>query len=209
MKTWQRRLVVLSLLATLTGTLAVASAQEEEFVFGLVLVGPKDDHGWSEAHVVAGEYVMEQIPGTRMVSFESLNPAAAPETTLEQVVDSMVEEGARLIFTTSDSFEEDTVGVAEKYPDVVFINISGDDVLTGEAPPNEGNIMGEMVWGKAAAGCTAALATETGQIGYLGPLSASIIRVVEVGIKKCCRSTKSTTNGSSSFCDTESAMNGS
>ena len=168
MKTW-RRIVVLGVLAALVMSLGAAAAQEE-FVFGLVLVGPQDDHGWSEAHYTAGEYVMEKIPGTRMVVFESLNPADAPETTLEQVVDSMVADGARLIFTTSDAFEEDTLGVAEKYPDVIFINISGDDVLTGEAPPNEGNIMGQMEWGKAIAGCAAALATETGQIGYLGPL---------------------------------------
>jgi simple sugar transport system substrate-binding protein len=189
MKTWQRRLVVLSLLAALAGALGVASAQEEEFVFGLVLVGPKDDHGWSEAHYTAGEYVMEQVPGTRMVYFESLNTADAPETTLEQVVDSMVEEGASLIFTTSDAFEEDTLGVAEKYPDIVFINISGDDVLTGEAPVNEGNIMGEMEWGKAIAGCAAALDTETGQIGYLGPLindeTRRLASAAYLGAKHC------------------------
>ncbi len=168
MKTW-RRLVVLGVAAALLCSLSAAAAQEE-FVFGLVLVGPKDDHGWSEAHYTAGEYVMEKIPGTRMVVFESLNPADAPETTLEQVVDSMVAEGAKLIFTTSDSFELDTPPVAEKYPDVVFINISGSNVLEGEAPENLGNIMGQMEWGKEIAGCAAALATQTGKIGYLGPL---------------------------------------
>ena len=143
---------------------------KEEFIFGMVLVGPHNDHGWSEAHYTAGKYVEEKVPGTKMVWLESLNPADRPETTLEQVVDDMVSQGAKLIFTTSDAFEEDTVPVAKKYPDVVFINISGDDVLTGEAPPNEGNIMGNMVPMKGVAGCAAALATETGTIGYLGPL---------------------------------------
>jgi simple sugar transport system substrate-binding protein len=52
----------------------------------------------------------------------------------------------------------------------VFINISGDDALTGEAPPNVGNVMGQMEWGKLIAGCAAGLTTETGSIGYLGPL---------------------------------------
>mgnify|MGYP005846758739 CR=1 FL=1 len=169
MTVW-RRLIALSVLAALVLTTGVAAAQEEEFVFGMVLVGPRDDHGWSEAHYTAGEYVMAQVPGTRMVYFESLNAADAPETTLEQVVDSMVADGAKLILTTSDAFEEDTLAVAQKYPDIIFINISGDDVLTGEAPPNLGNIMGEMEWGKLIAGCAAALATETGHIGYLGPL---------------------------------------
>ena len=142
----------------------------QEFIFGMVLVGPHNDHGWSEAHYTAGKYVEEKVPGTKMIWLESLNSADRPETTLEQVVDDMVSRGAKLIFTTSDAFEKDTIPVAKKYPDVVFINISGDDVLTGKAPPNEGNIMGYMVPMKGVAGCAAALATETGTIGYLGPL---------------------------------------
>jgi len=76
-----------------------------------------------------------------MIVFESLNPADKPEATLEGVVDDMVADGAKLVFTTSDEFEEDTLGVAQKYPDLTVINISGDDVKTGEAPPNLGNIM--------------------------------------------------------------------
>ena len=156
------------------GSIVVAEAPPpppaEEFVFGLVLVGPKNDRGWSQAHVTGGEYVLQNMPGSRMIVFESLNPADKPEATLEGVVDDMVADGAKLIFTTSDEFEEDTLGVAEKYPDVTVINISGDDVLTGEAPPNEGNIMGRMEDMKAIAGCAAALTSQTGQLGYLGPL---------------------------------------
>jgi basic membrane lipoprotein Med (substrate-binding protein (PBP1-ABC) superfamily) len=142
----------------------------EPVTFGMVLVGPRNDRGWSQAHHEGGLYVEEMLPDSRMIVFESLNPADKPEATLEGVVDDMVADGATLIFTTSDEFEEDTLGVAEKYPDVVFINISGDDVLTGEAPPNQGNIMGRMEDMKAIAGCAAALQTETGKLGYLGPL---------------------------------------
>ncbi|HET89149.1 MAG TPA: BMP family ABC transporter substrate-binding protein [Chloroflexi bacterium] len=143
---------------------------EEEFLFGLILVGPYNDHGWSEAHYTAAEYVTEQLPNTRFVYLDKLNPADRPETTLEQAVDDMVSQGAKVIFTTSDDFKEDTDRAAEKYPDVVFIHISGDHVLTGDAPPNVDNYMGKMVYGKMIAGCAAAMATETGKIGYVGPL---------------------------------------
>lgn len=146
------------------------AVEAEDVTFGMVLVGPKNDRGWSQAHHEGGLYVEENLPGSRMIVFESLNAGDKPEATLEGVVDDMVAEGATLIYTTSDEFEEDTLGAAEKYPDVVFINISGDDVLTGEAPPNQGNIMGRMEDMKAIAGCAAALQTETGKIGYLGPL---------------------------------------
>jgi simple sugar transport system substrate-binding protein len=142
----------------------------EGIKFGMILVGPKEDRGWSQAHAEGGAYVEENLEGAEMIVFESLNPADKPEATVESVVDEMVADGAKVIFTTSDEFEEDTLAVAEKYPDVVFINISGDDALTGEAPANLGNIMGQMEDMKAVAGCAAALATETGKLGYLGPL---------------------------------------
>jgi simple sugar transport system substrate-binding protein len=148
--------------------------EAEPVTFGMILVGPKNDRGWSQAHNEGGVFVEEHLDGARMIVFESLNPGDKPEATLEGVVDDMVAEGATLIFTTSDEFEEDTLGAAEKYPDVTFINISGDDAWEeGEdfkAPSNLGNIMGKMEDMKAIAGCAAALQTETGKLGYVGPL---------------------------------------
>jgi simple sugar transport system substrate-binding protein len=152
-----------------------------EITFGMILVGPKNDHGWSQAHFEGGTYVEENLPGATMIAFESLNSADKPEATLEGVVDDMVDQGAELIITASDEFEEDTVPVAEKYPDIVFINISGDDVYRGEAPENMGNIMGRMVDMKSIAGCAAALVTQTGELGYLGPLINDETRRLTVG----------------------------
>ncbi len=149
-------------------------ADDEEFVFGVILVGPANDRGWSQAHAEGARYVEENIPGARAIIFESLNAADKPEATVEGVVDDMVADGARLVLTTSDEFEEDTLGVAEKYPDVTFISISGDDAWEEgrdyKAPPNLGNMMGRMEDMKVIAGCAAALATESGHIGYVGPL---------------------------------------
>ncbi len=172
-----RILVVLMLIAGLLLAACDGEDQQapEEFVFGMILVGPKNDRGWSQAHFEAGQYIEENLEGARMIVFESLNPADAPEATVEGVADEMVAQGAKLIFTTSDEFEEDTVGAAEKYPDVVFISSSGDDAWpdgqdAGVAPKNEGNLMGQIEPMKAVAGCAAALKTNTGKIGYLGPL---------------------------------------
>jgi basic membrane lipoprotein Med (substrate-binding protein (PBP1-ABC) superfamily) len=146
----------------------------EEIPFGMVLVGPKNDHGWSQAHFTAGQYVEQNVPGARMIVFESLNPADKPEATLEGVVADMIADGAKVIFTTSDEFEEDTLTVAQAHPETTFINISGDDAWAEgrefKAPANLGNIMGRMEDMKAVAGCAAALASQTGRLGYLGPL---------------------------------------
>lgn len=164
------RRVWVTCLMTLLGALLLAPAQaQEEFIFGVVLVGPRNDGGWSQSHFEAAEYVEANMPGARKIVFESLNPADSPGVTLLDVVADMVDDGAKVIFTTSDSFEEDTNIVAEAFPDVVFINITGSNVLEG-APANVGNFNGMMEAPRLLAGCAAALATETGSIGYLGAL---------------------------------------
>ncbi len=183
--------VLLLLVALMVGGLATVapSAAQDEVIFGVVLVGPKDDHGWSEAHYNAGLYVEQNLPGAKMIFLESLNSAARPETTLDQVVEDMVGQGAKLILTTSADFEVDTTVVAEFYPDVKFINISGDDALWGIAPANLGNFMGQMEYGKMIAGCAAALKTQTGKIGYVGPLidpeTTRLTNSVYLGARYC------------------------
>lgn len=160
-------LVVLSLLML---SLLTVSAQDEEFVFGVILVGPQSDRGWSQSHYEAGVYVEEKMPGARMLLFESLNEADAPETTLNDVVTEMVDSGAQVIFTTSASFEQDTDAAAAAFPDVKFVNITGSNALAEDAPANVSNFNGLMEAPRMLAGCAAALTTETGQIGYLGAL---------------------------------------
>lgn len=153
-----------------TGCRGITGGEEKEFVFGVILVGPYNDHGWSEAHYEAGKYVEENVPNTKMIYLDKLNPADREGTTLEQVVEDMVSQGAELIFTTSDDFAAATDETAAKYPDIKFVHISGDHVKTGKAPENVRNYMGKMYYMKAVAGCAAALKTETGAVGYLGPL---------------------------------------
>jgi simple sugar transport system substrate-binding protein len=82
----------------------------------------------------------------------------------------MVEKGAKLIIANSDDMKDGTREAAAMHPNIYFIHISGDDVLTGKAPKNLSNLMGRMVYGKMMAGFAAALTTKTGKIGYLGPL---------------------------------------
>ena len=142
--------------------------------FGVILVGPYNDHGWSEAHYTAAQYVKSKLPGSDFVYLDKLNPADRPGTTLEQIVADMKSKGAKLILTTSDDFQTDTMTVAPKFPDITFVNASGDsawkDGKNYKDIKNLGNFMGKMEYMKMVAGCSAALSTQTGKIGYLGPL---------------------------------------
>jgi simple sugar transport system substrate-binding protein len=152
---------------------------DEPFVFGMVLVGPINDAGWSQAHYEGALYAEERAENAEFIYIDKVNPADRPNIQVEQVVDDLVDQGAQLIITNSDDFKDGTREAARAYPEIPFIHISGDDVLTGQAPPNLSNIMGQMIYGKMMAGCAAALHTQTGNIAYLGPLvNSETLRLV-------------------------------
>ena len=176
---WRHLLVLL--MAT---SLVVAACGDDDggnsaegFKFGMILVGPQNDHGWSQAHYEAGLYLIEQLglPADAMIVLDKVNTADRPETSIESVVDDMVAEGAQLIFATSDDMRDGITAAAANHPEVPMIWSSGDsawaDGLGYRADlTNLGNTMGRMEYGKMIAGCAAALTTQTGSIGYLGPL---------------------------------------
>jgi simple sugar transport system substrate-binding protein len=149
----------------------------EDFQIGMILVGPQNDAGWSQAHYEAGVYVMDQLglPVANLIVLDKVNSADRPETTIADVVTDMVEQGADLVFATSDDMRDGIEEAAALHPDVPMIWSSGDNAWPeGKGYradlTNLGNIMGRMEYGKMIAGCAAALTTESGRVSYLGPL---------------------------------------
>lgn len=152
---------------------AASTAPAEPYVFGLLMVGPYNDHGYSQAHYEAGKYVEEKI-GAKMVYIDKVNTADRPGTTPDQLAGDLVAQGAKLVIFSSDDMKDAATAFAKANPNIYVIMGSGDQVWKEapnyEAIPNLSDIMGRMEYGKMIAGCAAALTTQTGQIGYLGPL---------------------------------------
>jgi simple sugar transport system substrate-binding protein len=149
---------------------STAQAADKPYIFGLLLVGPYNDHGYSQAHYDGGKYVEKTVSGTKMIYIDRVNPADRAGVTIPQLVDDMVEKGAKLIIANSDDMKDGIREAAAQHPQIHFVHVSGDDVLTGKAPKNLLNVFGRMEYGKMMAGFVAALTTRTGKIGYLGPL---------------------------------------
>lgn len=175
---WSSSLWALALSAALFAAACAGDGRDTEgFKFGMILVGSQDDHGWSQAHYQAGQYVLEQLhlPADAMIVLDKANPADRPQISIASVVDDMVAQGARLIFATSDDMKDGIEAAAAAHPEVPMIWSSGDNAWAeGENYrgdlTNLGNIMGRMEYGQMIAGCAAALTTRSGKIGYVGPL---------------------------------------
>ncbi|MBK9233727.1 MAG: hypothetical protein IPO15_23525 [Anaerolineae bacterium] len=105
----------------------------------------------------AGKYIESKIPSAKMVYVDNANPGAKPGVTVPQLVDDLVGQGVKIVFTTSDDFKDGTLEAAIKHPDLPIVNVSGDhawkDGKDFKAPKNLSNFMGRMEYGKMIAGC--------------------------------------------------------
>ncbi len=145
-----------------------------DYTVGLILVGPQNDKGWNEAHIEGSKYVIGKLPNVKFEIVDKVNPADRPNVKGSQVADDLIAKGAKLIIFNSDDFKDDALDTAKKHPDITVIHASGDyawkDGKNFKDQKNLGNLMSKMEPGWMIAGCAAALGSETGKIGNLGPL---------------------------------------
>jgi simple sugar transport system substrate-binding protein len=157
-----------------TTTTGAMKAAGKNLTIGLVLVGPYNDQGWSQANYDAVQYVVSKVPGTKMVYIDKANTSDRPGSTVQQLAESLVAQGAKFIIFSSDDMSDEAVKFAQAHKDIFVIMSSGSQVWKDgknyQDIPNMVNIMGRMELGKMMAGVAAALTTQTGKIGYLGPL---------------------------------------
>jgi|TARA_R100000081_G_C4806191_1_gene167716 simple sugar transport system substrate-binding protein len=167
--------------------------ETQESKIGMILVGPKNDKGWSQAHYEGGEYAASKLGG-EMITVDMVNPADSPDLTIPSVVEDMISQGATIIFATSDDMKDGILEAAEKYPDTDFVWSTGDSALVvgrdyRSELKNVSNVMGKMEYGQMIAGCAAAIKSKTGKIGFLGPLvndeTRRLANATYLGAKHC------------------------
>jgi basic membrane protein A len=163
----------------------IPEIEEGKFNVGMVLIGPHDDGGWSQAHYEGLLYIEENVPNTHVAYIENVPEGADSE----QVFRSLARKGFDLIFGTSFGFGDPMQAVAEEYPDVMFIHLTG----INSNQENFGNLMGAMENMKYLAGMLAgARAKMDGnpKLGYMAtfpiPEEIRLGNAIALGMKKTC-----------------------
>lgn len=167
------------------GKYQIPAIEEGKYNVAFVYVGPHDDGGWSQAHDVGRQYVEKNVEGVHTAYVENVAEGADAE----QVIRSLARKGFNVIFTTSFGFMDASEAVANEFPDVNIIH------LTGFKTNNEnfGNLMGAMENIKYLAGMLAGSRAKVDgnpKLGYIAtfpiPEELRLGNAFALGVQKTC-----------------------
>ncbi len=167
-----------------------ASVQIPEVVAGqfnvaMVLIGPHDDGGWSQAHYEGLLYVCENLAGSHVAYIENVAEGADSE----QVFRSLARKGFNFIIGTSFGYMDPMEAVATEFPDITFLHLTG----FKSNGKNFGNFFGAMEDFKYLAGMLAgSRAKKDGnpKVGYMAtfpiPEELRLGNAIMLGVKRTC-----------------------
>ena len=92
-----------------------------KFNVAMVLIGPHDDGGWSQAHYEGLQYLCQHIPDSH-VAYVELVPEGADS---EQVFRSLSRKGFNFIIGTSFGYMDPMDTVAKEFPDITYLHLTG------------------------------------------------------------------------------------
>jgi basic membrane protein A len=165
MRNRRRVLGVLLAVCVLGGGTVAASAiakpkkQSDVFKAAWIYVGPHNDHGWSQAHD-QGRLAVQKAFGSKVqTTYKELVPEG-PQAS--QIIESLIRDGNKIIFSTSFGFQPFVVQEAAKHPDVYFEQATGD-----QERKNVAEYFGAGEEPIYLTGIAAGAATKKGTIGYV------------------------------------------
>jgi basic membrane protein A len=166
-------------------TYEIPTVEEGQYNVAFVYVGPHNDGGWSQAHDVGRLYVEENGDNVHTAYVENVAEGADAE----QVIRSLARKGFDVIFTTSFGFMDASEIVAEEFPDVDIIHVSG----FKSNGANFGNLFGAMEDIKYLAGILAgsrAKVDDNPKIGYIAtfpiPEELRLGNAFALGVQRTC-----------------------
>ncbi len=165
--------------------LQIPEIEEGKFNVAMVLIGPHDDGGWSQAHYEGLVYIEQNVPNVHVAYIENVPEGADSE----QVFRSLARKGFDLIFGTSFGYMDPMETVADEFPDTMFIHLTG--YKTNGT--NFGNLMGAMEDMKYLAGMLAGARAKLDgvpKIGYMAtfpiPEEIRLGNAIALGMRKTC-----------------------
>jgi basic membrane protein A len=145
------------------GSAKGSAAKSAAFKAAWIYVGPHNDGGWSQAHDQGRLYVQKMLGSKVQTTFKE-NIPEGPQ--VAQVIDSLINDGNKIIFATSFGYQSAMAAAAKKHPDVKFEMATGTVQL-----PNMAEYYGAGEDAIYLSGIAAGAATKSGVVGYVVPFA--------------------------------------
>ncbi len=167
------------------GEMQIPDAVEGKFNVGMVLIGPHNDGGWSQAHFEGLKYVCENVADVHVAYIENVPEGADSEQTFR----SLARKGFDFIIGTSFGYMDPMEIVAEEFPDSTFLHLTG----YKSNGTNFGNFFGAMENFKYLAGMLAGSRAKLDgnpKLGYMAtfpiPEELRLGNAIMLGAKRTC-----------------------
>ena len=159
-----REFSILIALAVFFGLCGPAGAANggapKEMTVGFIYPSKVGDAGWTYAHDVARQRLDDE-PGIATLFMENVHTGSYAERAME----NLIEKGCAIIVSTSFDFEADTLRVAKKHPNIIFLQCAGH-----KSTPNVSAFFGRMYQARYLTGMAAGSTTRTKTIGYVAAM---------------------------------------
>jgi len=139
--------------------LTLSTAYADPKKVGFIYIGPPGDHGWTYMHDQGRKHMENQLGGAVTTTYIENVPENADAV---RAIRKLASSGHDLIFTTSFNYMDQTLEVANEFPNVMFEHATGykraDNISTYSARFYEGRTIIGHIAGKM---------TKTNTIGYI------------------------------------------
>lgn len=156
--------LVLSLSLALLTTVKVFGGAEgptRPLKVGFLAVGPVSDMGFNYANNQGRLFLEKELRGQVQTKIAEKIPESAEA---ERVLEKMIAQGSKLIFTVSYGFLEPALRVAARHPDVTFMQIN-----RFQTAKNLGTFFSHQYQPMYLAGMVAGHMTKRNKLGFIGP----------------------------------------
>jgi simple sugar transport system substrate-binding protein/basic membrane protein A len=137
------------------------------------MVGNRADYGYNEAVYTASQTVAKSMPDIKVITADNV-----PENeSVTQTMESMVSQGAKVIFATSYGYYQYALAFAQSHPSVIVLHQGGFD--KDSLPANFGTYWGQAFEPVSLGGMAAGAATKSDKLGYVYafPISQTIANI--------------------------------
>jgi basic membrane protein A and related proteins len=167
------------------GEMQIPDTVDGKFNVAMVLIGPHNDGGWSQAHFEGLQYMCENVENAHVAYIENVPEGADSE----QVFRSLARKGFDFIIGTSFGYMDPMEIVADEFPDSTFLHLTG----YKSNGTNFGNFFGAIEDFKYLAGMLAGSRAKLDgnpKIGYMAtypiPEEVRLGNAIMLGAKKTC-----------------------